>query len=65
MNICSKQHDEIIYTSWDCPVCVLIDEYETQILEIRQSCEEQLETITELKDEYLELLKEHNPELLI
>ena len=65
MRVCYNNHEEVAHEGWDCPVCTLIEEYEVQILEIRQSCEEQLETITELKDKYLELLKEHNPELLI
>lgn len=28
MTVCSRNHEEIIYDDWDCPVCKLVEEKE-------------------------------------
>ena len=68
MNICSNGHEEIAYEGdrWSkCPICKLIEEYENEIQSTVDVLKEQIEKLKEQKTEYYELLKEHNPELII
>lgn len=36
MNLCNDNHDEICFDSRKCPLCVLRDDYETQINELEE-----------------------------
>ena len=65
MNICSNGHEEIVYKWSKCPICELIEEHENEIQSIVDDLEERIEKLEEQKTEYYELLKEHNPELII
>ena len=68
MNICSSGHEEIVYEGdrWSkCPICELIEEHENEIQSTVDVLKERIEKLEEQKTEYYELLKEHNPELII
>ena len=64
MEICSSNHDEIVYDSRYCPLCELLEEKEELNSEIR-NLEHELNTATSQKYTYYEILKEHLPEYLI
>jgi hypothetical protein len=48
MNICDNGHDEVCFEENKCPVCILIEEYEDQLKELK-------ETITDLEGQIFDL----------
>ena len=40
MNICSHHHDEVCYSDSKCPVCVLMDDHERKLDELRDAIKE-------------------------
>lgn len=65
MRVCSHNHEEVVYDSWNCPFCAYIEEVESTALDIGAEHHVAIDSLTEERDYYLDLLKTHNPELLI
>ena len=47
MNLCSDNHEEICYDGGSCPLCVLADDLNQQILELNEELNEALKIIGE------------------
>ena len=64
MNMCDFKHEEVVYTSSDCPMCELLEEG----VELGGQLNGLAEKFDELEyehDKLVEKVKKHSPELLI
>lgn len=57
MNLCSYNHEEICYEDRDCPLCLMIQEYDETISNLETDIKELQERNTELEDKYETLFK--------
>lgn len=71
MNICSNNHDEIVYESRECPLCKVISEL-NELEDIMNDIDEENTKLSDAYDslsiDYLELKNQvqiTNPELLV
>jgi hypothetical protein len=51
MNLCSKNHDEICYEGRDCPMCLIIDSYCSEISNLQNAIINLEDEITSLEDD--------------
>ena len=65
MTICARNHPEIVFEDWDCPICRLVKEHDLFIYRLEEKAETQIAEMKEDRDYYLELLQINNPELFI
>lgn len=65
MTLCSYRHEEIVFESRNYPLCELRDEYEETMQKTQDEFTKILDDVSDLRSYYYDLLKEHNPELLI
>lgn len=64
MNTCSHGHEEIVHETRNCPLCSALEDIE-ELQKALQFTSERYNEVSDERDEYLDLLEKHNPELLI
>ena len=65
MTICARNHEEIVFDGWNCPICELLTNHQQELDDLRDLHRNHLEQLTDDLAYYTDLIRTYHPEALI
>ena len=65
MTICTRNHDEVCFEGWDCPMCELLEQHDQTLSDLQESYQLQVDSLTDVCDYYKDIVTMYHPEHLI
>ena len=65
MTICTRNHDEVCFEGWDCPMCELLEQHDQTLSDLQESYQLQVDSLSDVCDYYKDIVTMYHPEHLI